>query len=196
MKEKLGELKDASLALQAIATVIAIVIGGAWTYNNFVGERVNHPRLQLSLEISDFKLTDKQNMLVVDERLTNVGNRLVRLTEGQIRVAQVLPMPAPAAKELSSTGTVLETEHPHYWPLLHKRPEKWGDDHIIEPNENDQIHHEFIIGSDIQVVTVISYISNPAHKPNKPLGWRTTVMYDLRKHAVISGGASKPIGGS
>jgi hypothetical protein len=145
----------------------------------------------VALEISDFKLTKKQNVLVVDERIANVGNRLVRLRAGQIRVAQVLPMPAPAAQELGSTQAVPETDRSHYWSLLHKRPELWDEDHIVEPGENDQIHHEFLISPDIQVVTVVSYIYNPVGNPNKPLGWRTTAMYDMRSHKVISGASTR-----
>jgi hypothetical protein len=175
---------------------MAIFVGAAWTYTNFVTQRVNHPRLLLALDVSDFKLDDKRIMLVVDERVNNVGNRLIQLRSGQMRVAQVLPIPPAAAKELDSTGSVPEAEHPHYWPLLRKRQETWDEDHIVEPNENDQIHHEFIIPSDIQVVAVIGYIYNPTGEPNKPLGWRTTVMYDLKKHAVISGSLPKPAGAS
>jgi len=193
-KDRLESWKTVADILQSVVTVAAIIIGGIWTYKNFVEQRQNHVRAQLSQNISELKLADHYNLLIVDEHLLNLGTRVVSFEQGRIRVYKVLPLPPAITAELHASGAIPETNSraaQNKWQLLHKRDQVWDSTtHIVEPGEVEQIHNEFLLPSDVQVVMVLSYVYNPREQEH-PMGWEAISLYDLRKHATISGQDAK-----
>jgi hypothetical protein len=191
-KERLKLWKHIFEICEAVATISAIIIGGIWTYKNFIAERVNHPRLQMTVTASDLALPADRKLLIIDENLENLGNRLITLRAGEIRIIQVLPVPKIIAADLKASTPIPATTDPMAWPVLndlahHYDPkQQWTDEHIIEPGEKDQIHTEVVLDKGIQVVGILAYIYNPTGNPNKPLGWQVMNFYNLRTHSLYS----------
>src|SRR5690349_23009918 len=185
-KAFLGGYKDQIASVQSLITIIAIFVGGFWSYRVFIQERQSHPRLEIEHKIQHWKISSDQILLSVNEILTNTGPVKVDLRGGTIRVIQVMPLPQPVANDLRDVQS--KTRHskaqpsilePKVWDVLVDSPRKWKRDKVvIEPGENDVVPNEFIIPANIQVVAVYSYITNP---DDPKLGWNGLTYYDLTK---------------
>lgn len=187
-KEHLENIKSLWDVFQSVATVLAIIVGGIWTYTNFIEQRENHVRLQLTLAASDIQLAPGHKLLIVDENLSNLGARLIRLQKGDIRVIQVLPIPDGLKTTLDSTKVLPAIEDPNAWPVLNlnQAAQDWAKDpHLIEPGEADQIRSQMLLPDKIQMVEILAYVYNPEAGPNKPLGWSVQRLYDLRTHTLM-----------
>lgn len=186
-KEHLENIKSLWDVFQSVATVIAIIVGGVWTYTNFIEQRENHVRLQLTLAASDIQVAPGHKLLIVDENLANLGARLVRLRKGDIRVIQVLPIPDGLKATFDSGKALPVIEDPNAWTVLNKPDQDWVEDqHVIEPGEADQIRSQVLLSDKIQVVEILAYVYNPEVKPGQSsLGWRVQRLYDLRTHTLM-----------
>ena len=178
--------KDRIGSFQSLITILAIVVGGFWTYRAFIEQRQSHPRLKIEHKIEHWPVSNDQVLLSVNEILTNTGPVMVDLRGGTIRVIQVLPLPQSVARGLPSvqsepTRSKAEASiyDPNVWQLLVDSPRNWKPNSVlIEPGESDMVPNEFIIPASIQVVAVYSYISNPE---NANLGWNELTYWDLKK---------------
>jgi hypothetical protein len=187
--------KDRIGSIQAVITVLAIIVGGFWTYRAFIQQRQSHPRLKIEHRIESWPVSNDQVLLSVNEILTNTGPVMVDLRGGTIRVIQVMPLPQAVARDLpsmQSEPTHCKAEasvyNPNVWRVLVDSARNWKSNSVlIEPGESDMVPNEFIIPASIQVVAVYSYISNPEN-PN--LGWNELTYFDLRKPAETVLGTS------
>jgi hypothetical protein len=164
-----------------LATIAAILIGGAWALKSFIQQRQGNPRLQIEQRIVHFKVSDKYNLLVVDTVLKNVGPVLLKLPKGEIRVIPILPLPGEEQKlmmRLSQSHS--EADDPAIWPVLNPALTlDWGKDGmVIEPGESDQLHSLFPVPADKQVVAVATYVFNPNGRP-EDLWWHAFNTYDF-----------------
>src|ERR1035437_10352507 len=62
LKEIAGIAKDLTGALQSVATIIALFIGGLWTFRAFVKGRGNYPRAKLEHLISHRRLPNRTSL--------------------------------------------------------------------------------------------------------------------------------------
>jgi hypothetical protein len=180
--------KDRIGSIQSLITVVAICIGGWWTYRTFIQQRQSHPRLKIEHKIEHWPISNDQVLLSVNEILTNTGPVMVDLRGGTIRVIQVMPIPPSVAGALPSvhgeptrSTAIASVYDPKVWHVLVDSPRNWKANNVlIEPGESDMVPNEFIIPSSIEVVAVYSYLSNPEN-PN--LGWNELTYWDLKKQA-------------
>lgn len=71
--EQLGQLAS---TIESIATVVALLIGGVWTYQRFVRTRESHPKIEFSVDVT-FVVKQRGNWLA--EAIAVVENKgLVR----------------------------------------------------------------------------------------------------------------------
>lgn len=49
--------------------------------------------------------------------------------------------------------------------------------------ETDELHFDFVVDSDVQVVVIYSYLKN-VKKRRREIGWNVTLVYDLRSGPV------------
>src|SRR5579871_2667088 len=77
---------------QAIVTIVAVFIGGLWTYNAFVKERQEYPHANIEQKISHAELSERLILLTVDIQLSNTGTTQIRVARSVVRVQQVLPL--------------------------------------------------------------------------------------------------------
>lgn len=179
---RLEKTKYAMDIVQSAATVIALIVGGIWTYRLFIQQRQEQPRLKIEHKISHRRMPNGETLLSVDEMLSNPGTTLVALRSSETRIIQLLPLPAGIAKEDLTFQHELPDiiGKPDEWPVLRdtQRPDV---DRVLEPGEEDQLHTEFVLPPQIQVVCVASHVENPK---NPKLGWQRITIYDINQAAV------------
>jgi hypothetical protein len=173
---------------QALLTIAAILVGGAWTYTLFVQQRQPYPKLQIEHKVSHYFLPDKRILLTVDQELKNTGSVVLRLPVRELRVSQVLPFDPDLRKALQGKDPLDVRQEELEWPLLHQRVSKDEKDAIqLEPGESDSLHHELLLPGDVETVQVLSYLKNVTIK-DRELGWRQTTLYTLEKPAAKKAG--------
>lgn len=179
-KDRIENYKNVAEIAQVIATVVAIVIGGIWTYKVFVAQRQKYPRLKVEHRISHRRLPDRKVLLTVEELLSNTGTVLLPLQVGEIRVSQVLPLSPQLSKLMEGKDPLRVDQKDVVWPLLHWRKRNWENgEMVVEPGETEQLYNDFLIGAEVETVQVLTYLKNPSVK--RELGWGITSLYDLRR---------------
>lgn len=173
--------KDTLAAVQSIVTIIAVLVGGVWTYRTFVQFRQDRPRLIITHSVNHFRVPKHLILLSVEEKFSNVGPVVLELTKGEIRIIPILPLPDAVAR-LAKTPTPLNSEDPNVWPVLIWYPHLWDTNReFIEPGEADSIKNYFLIPDSIEVVNIVSFVANPAEGNN--MAWRASTTYDLRSES-------------
>ena len=63
-------------SVQAVVTVVAIIVGAIWTYRVFIVQREGHAHLSIEEKVSHVPLTDRLNLVQVVLKLENTGHSL------------------------------------------------------------------------------------------------------------------------
>lgn len=179
MFSKFGLSKDDVDILQSIVTIVAILIGGFWTYRLFWLRRQRYPRVDLSYEITHRHLTIDKTLLYIILNVKNTGEVLVRIYEGTLWVLHILPLPSEISewlfegkdlrvelqKLITDTGASLwQTEIP--WPVIEEKESRWPPGYLeIEPGNTTQIRFEVVINREVRTVKVFSFLRNSVRRP-------------------------------
>ena len=164
-----------------LATIIALILGGFWTYKLWIQNRQNRPRLVIAHSAEHVRIPSRHQVLLgVTEKFSNVGPVAIELNKGEIRVYQVLPLPDGADQRAKTADSLNGTaEDAEVWPVLQVYPHPWDKEReLIEPGEVDEIKNYFLIPESIEVVNIISYVGNPAE--DSKMAWQASTSYDLR----------------
>ncbi len=182
-------VKDIAGVLQSIATVIAFLLAGVWTYILFIRTRQKLPRANITHKISHRPISNTKVLLNVTVEISNTGNVLLSLLSGTTRVQQVLPL-LPGMLHVINEGKdpVPEEDTKIEWPLIIERESNWNEGIFeIEPGEKDQIVYDFAIDADIETIVVYSYYKN-IKKRHPDIGWGLTTVYDLNRKGLSACG--------
>jgi hypothetical protein len=173
-------LKDFMSIIQAIATTIAILLGGLWSYFLFVKKRQKFPHATISHQIHYKPISNGKALLNVKTVINNSGDVLLSLESGEVRVQQILPLPADIASMIGEgQDPVPENKTEVDWPLIGVRSFTWEKGTCeIEPGENDHFVTDYVVDADIQLVTVYSYFKN-TKKYKRDIGWGVTTLYEI-----------------
>jgi len=170
---------DVAKAIEAIATTLALGLGGLWTWLLFVRHRQRYPRAKVSHEVQHRRLVSGGILLHITVTLENNGDVLLGAVGYLLRVQQVLPLHdkvKPVAQP-NSTLPTNRTEIP--WPSLAERRIAWARGQFeIEPGETDRIYCDVVVPDHIETVEVYSYFDNAA-KHKRRVGWTITTLHDL-----------------
>ncbi|MBM3813198.1 MAG: hypothetical protein FJW20_16360 [Acidimicrobiia bacterium] len=178
-KGRLAFAKELAALLQSVATILAIIVGGAWTYITFIQNRESKPRMNVEHRVTHRPLGHGKIVLFVDIRMENTGKVKVSPSMEDVRVYQVLPLKDDLKQKLERGEHLIpDAEKEAAWPHLAYRPRKLETKELIllEPGERAERHHEFILEDGLRMVMVYSHYENPA---NKGIGWDTTSYYDV-----------------
>jgi hypothetical protein len=158
-------------AIQAVATIGAILAGGYWTYMLFFEQRQLFAHLKTEHHLTHVSLPGNRILLMVDVIHSNVGSVKVKLTSGDVKIYTLDP---PDPKDADASDA---------WNLQAETTELPGParDLLIEPGESDQIHYEFILSDDAPL-RIYTYYENPTTMNHT--GWVTWSLYDPRKPAA------------
>lgn len=180
--------KDLVDIFSSVVTILAIGIGGIWTYSLFIKERADFPHANIEQKISHVAFAKGVNLMRVAVEITNTGKSKLKLNKADVRVQRVLPFkgcsdevkPCVADQINQSLKLVEQPVERFTWPL-HARIDRLFDVEI-EPGEKAVVDYEFALPDELQVVRVYSHLRNDA-APNPTLntGWQLAEFYDFRE---------------
>lgn len=186
-------------SLQAIVTIAAVIIGGFWTYQLFVRRRQAYPRVDVAHRIYHCRLPDGKVLLRVVLEVHNKGEILLVLDSGFTRLSQV----QPCESELYEGDKQREID----WPVMSEKSiytsdsaEELGrrdgkaETREVEPGETDEIPFDFIVGADVQIVLVYSYLKNARKRwkrvglcpKRREIGWNVSTLYDFPDSRLLA----------
>ncbi len=178
----LSDLESVSQIVQSFSTVIAIIIGGSWSYMLFVSRRQKFPRAKIEHQVTCRSVIKGKQILSMDVTITNSSEVLLSLISWEIIVKQMLPPRAELLRYLAP-DTINHIENGIQiieWQTIASREDRWKRGQFeIEPGEQHQIHTDFLIDSDIQTLLLESYFRN-VEKRGKQIGWSLITTHDLQ----------------
>jgi hypothetical protein len=166
---------------EAILTMVAIIIGGFWTYSLFIRHRQKFPRAKIVHEVTDHKLPNNKVLLHSKIIIQNIGEVLISLVSGEVRILQMLPLPNAIAHEVElGIDPVISGRTEIDWPQLCSKGFDFHSDDIceIEPGETEEIICDFIIDNDISSIQMYSFFYN-VQKTKKKIGWGLTTIHHI-----------------
>jgi len=180
-KTETSQSKEIVDIIQSVVTVFAIVVSGLWSYRLFVQNRQRYARASITHEITHVPIVDDKILLHVSVTVFNKGDILLPLESMETTIQRMLPPPNEVLDSIAKGHELVsEGETEYIWPLLGSRESRWEKHkREIESNESQDIHYDFIIDAEIQVIQVCSFLQNET-KPGRDIGWDLTSLYDLR----------------
>jgi hypothetical protein len=179
--------KNLSAALQSLATITAMSIGGVWTYFLFVKNRQRFPKANIDQTIDVVDLPSEKLLVHVSARVSNTGKVLVSINSAKTRIQRIVPV-EPHIRELIDAGSdpVPAGKHEVPWPMIGKREWTFHDGEAeIEPGEAEILDSEYIINNDTETIVVYTYIKNHS-KREKEIGWSKTSICNLNERTAGS----------
>lgn len=181
------EFKNYADLLQSVATTGAIIVGGIWTYFLFIKHRLNYPQIELKIACDQYALDHGKNLIHATVTIKNTGKVILHSRFAEIRLRQVLPLPADVNERIvQNHDLLLQDQTQVEWPLIAARQWHWDSGEFeIEPGESDALHTEFAVDASVIVVQFYCFIKN-AKKQN--LGWSLIEMRKLGTESVENAG--------
>lgn len=184
MEKEILEKVDASLDKWAngtdiaknILASIAIIVGGCWTWRIYVQHRQKYPKAALTHNMSHIKDVDGKTLLRVALAVSNIGNVKIEIKSGFVRVQQVLPLKDEIRIAIQDQKDQSDDEVG--WALVEEKKYSHKDDFEVEPGESEELHFDFFIPQETDVVIVNSHLTNVSKK-KKQIGWDITDMYEI-----------------
>ena len=188
-------VKDIVTIIQAVVTIIAVILGGVWTYFLFIKKRQRFPRASISHQIFYKRISESKALLNIKTVIANSGDVLLCLESGFVRIQQILPIPDDIADIIKQDqDPVGEDKTEVDWPLISERFFTWDTGKCeIEPAESDQFVSDHVIDPQVQLISVYSYFKN-TKKRKRDIGWGATTVYritpDSGQSDQVEGGLS------
>ena len=159
---------------------IAVVVSGVWGYWLFVQNRQRYPRASIKHSITHVPLAEGKLLLHVTETVRNEGSILLSLKCIETRIQRVDPPPDTLLQSIAEGKPLLaEGKTEYLWPLIGLHERTWEKGQCeIEPDESQDIHHDFLIDADVRVIEVYSYMKNHV-KRKREIGWNLTTFHEL-----------------
>jgi hypothetical protein len=153
--------KDAFEALKDLFEVVAIIVGGIWTYQIFILRRGKYPRAKLEQKVLCWPVAAGKIAVRVTVTIHNTGEVLLKLASGFTWLQQVKPL-LPDFEEILKTrrDPVKDDETEVQWPLLGERYYFRCSKMEIEPGESDDVNSDFVIDSPAETLLIYSHIEN------------------------------------
>ena len=147
---------------QAVATVIAIALGGIFAWRRGYLFRYGQPHVTVSHEITHRQVSDGYVHIDVTATLHNTSRVKVEIRDGLFTVQQVAPVSDAFAEELYSQ-TFIDQQHNGIlqWLNLDETRLSWNkDDLIAEPGESVATTLEYMTPDFIESILVTTYFYN------------------------------------
>jgi hypothetical protein len=162
------------------ATPIALLIGGIWTYSLFVQHRQKYPRARIEHQVTLKRIANDKILFHAAVQIENIGDVLIELASGQLRLLQVLPLISKINDTIAQDKDPVEGENPEIdWYELCSRPIRLTKKTCeIEPGEKELFHCDFVISDKIHSVQLYSYFRNE-QKRSRELGWNYQTLHDI-----------------
>lgn len=143
----ISQFQQLASAIEAVATVLALLVGGLWTYQRFVRTRESHPKIEFSVDVS---FVVKQQGHWLAEAVAFVENKgLVRhdIVKFTFSIRYLLPTDPIEARE----GFLAYV--PHKGGNGSWLPEGWGNT-FIEPGLRTRYSSPIAIADNASAVLI------------------------------------------
>ncbi|MBI3173124.1 MAG: hypothetical protein HYZ25_05355 [Chloroflexi bacterium] len=172
---------------QSLTTILAIIIGGIWSYVLFVSRRQKYPRAKIEHQVAFHPVVPGKLILSLDTTVINQSDALLSLASWEIKAKQMLPPTEQLAQFLLLESKEKPPIAPEIivWDTIAARKEEHKKGLFeIEPGEQHQFHLDFLINADVSTILVESFFNNAA-KRGKPVGWSLTTIHDITHSKVL-----------
>ena len=184
----LEETKTVVAILESAAKIVALGVGGAWTYMLFIRKRQQYPRAQLTHECVAYRVNQERSLLRVTLNIRNTGDVLLRIESGQVRVQQISPLVTGETLEIEGFAG-RDGQFEYAWPELGylDLPYTSGAGLEVEPGESEAIQFDLFVKTGVQVVQIYTYVKNVS-KAGREIGWNCTSVHPLESRAAAAAG--------
>ena len=177
-----SDFMESSRSVQAIGTLIAISIGGAFAYYRLQMFRTFAPHLTISHQISHRSIGTRHVHISVTATLHNNSKVKMDIREAFFLLQQVSPVSDEEVKTLYDQVFENEEYEDIQWATLEEVPRNWEKDVlIVEPGERHPETCEFIVPVEVNSVIIYTYFYNSrfSESSSTPEGWSATTVYDI-----------------
>ncbi|HTY38220.1 MAG TPA: hypothetical protein VMH23_13975 [Bacteroidota bacterium] len=159
---------------ESAAKIIALLVGGLWTYELYIKQRTKYPRLQITHAAKVMSLGKEFSLLSVTVTVKNIGNVLVAVDRCRASLFNItddhLNLTADS-DENSHNPARCEDGLRLRFPRLRTLERKWEIGKFeLEPQEQDQVVFDFVLPASVEAVRLYTYFSNPK-KQDRNIGW-------------------------
>jgi hypothetical protein len=172
----LSHIKEWSEIAQSVLTSLALVVGGSWTYYNFIYKRERWPKAEFQVCESSY-VNGEQIYLSVKIHIKNIGQLLLPIDCVVTRVQQVSPLTHDYRPRYhpNEEGVVLD------WPTLVEKTKTYHAGELeLEPNETHEFDFDFLLAQDTRIIKVTAYIPN-IRKSKRGIGWLASSIHSIAK---------------
>ena len=182
--QALRENKDAASTIESAAKVMALVVGGWWTWKAYVRKRILFPSAKVEHVISYWTEAEIK-FLRVTLRMTNNGNVLIPIGEGCTWIQQVTPVPQQIYDAVAGGEDPVQPNTTEFgWTQIGERKLNPMEGFEIEPGEAEEFHFDFTVHQGVSRVLVYSYLENSTKGrwwKTKRIGWQVSTVYEIPK---------------
>jgi hypothetical protein len=185
-KWEVGTWKDLMAGIQSVATVIALLAGGWWTYQIFVLERETSPHANVTQVVTGKLISQKWYWIQISITAQNTGKSLVQFDDADIRVQQINPVPSNVEESIKNKKDPVEIPDLYIpWKGLCRYFRPYSIK--LEAGESDTTEVEFLIPAWLKTVRIYTYLENTTDysgwlfwRKSNNYGWHTVTLYDLK----------------
>lgn len=143
------------------------------------------PRAELTQTITHRWLSAESLWLRSSVAVQNRGDVVIRISEAESRLLQVLPLAGEAGRRIQAGGPARPAGRSEVdWPELDTCKDSDSTFHV-EPGETGVLNWDFVVScvesSKPEVVIVYHHLRNPAKEPLRQgaIGWDAETVYDV-----------------
>ena len=146
---------------QAVATIIAIVLGGIFAWRRGFIFRHEQPHVTISHDVTHRQIGHGYVHIEVTATLYNSSRVKVELRDGLFTVEQLVPVAGDMAERLFDEIMDKDLYESPKWDLLSVRRLEWAKDElIVEPGEKATATFEHIVSNVVESVLITTYFYN------------------------------------
>ena len=176
---------DIVIVVQAIITVVAVLVSGLVTGRNLVLFRRTEPNVSVLSTVVHRNLNPPNVHLRITTMLHNTSRVQLVFETGVIGLHQLLLVSNHDYEYVPVYGRILREDQTGFSPRIDvgALPLDWSTQTlIVEPRETRQITFEFMIDGNIESVRVRVCLHNRwhQHSPGSVSGWESVNFYDIK----------------
>jgi hypothetical protein len=173
----IADTKDlVQICFQGVSTA-AILVGGIIALFKYVIYRQTYPKINVTSSIDAVQLDEQHVLVRVTATIDNLGPRMLKIEQGYANLLLVSPCDTTTRDQLAR-GNPNFQDNLLELPLLDKKKLPLGYPREIEPQESDQIHFDFVVQSNIEVVCACINVANPS-KSARSIVWEKRHLFRI-----------------
>lgn len=177
----LSEFKDAAEAAAAVATTLAVIVGGVWVYWRFIFQREREPRAEFDVSAEFVGFQDNKWLIELSARLANKGQVRHDVKEATVEV-----------RYLRANDAVVESANPRLFrqidfPNRVERRVMWWNSYI-DPGLEFRNSYVTAIPGDATFILLLCQF----HYKKEKEKWPAQRLLKVPSRPVDTAGASHP----